>query len=103
MVKNVSVHFRATKMLKNKIKSEAQKSHLSMSEYVCRQLSNKSITVIEDGVKIYYELNKIGNNLNQIARKMNSSIATRTNVDELYKISQRIDEVWRLLNSLMSK
>lgn len=103
MRKDTSIHFRIDKKLKEKIKLESKKSNMTMSEYINRCLKNKSIIVIENGKEIYYELSKIGNNLNQIARKLNSNIATSSDLQKLDNISEEITKIWQLLNSLKSK
>lgn len=103
MQRDVSIHFRLSKKLKERIKLESQKSNMTMSEYINRCLRNKSIIVLENGKEIYYELNKIGNNINQIAKKLNSNIATNKDLEQLTNISEEIRKVWQLLNSLKSK
>ena len=103
MKKDVSIHFRLSKKLKEKIKLESEKSNMTMSQYISNCLNNKSIIVIENGKEIYYELSKIGNNLNQIARKLNSNIATSSDLKKLDNISEEITKIWQLLNSLKSK
>ena len=72
MKKDVSIHFRLSSDLKEKIKRESEKSNMTMSQYINSCLNNKSIVIIENGKEIYFELNKIGNNINQIARKLYS-------------------------------
>ena len=103
MMKDTSIHFRLDKKLKEKIKLESKKSNLTMSKYINNCLKNKSIIVIENGKEIYYELNKIGNNINQIAKKLNSNIATSSDLKTLDNISKELANIWQLLNSLKSK
>lgn len=103
MQRDVSIHFRLSKKLKERIKLESQKSNMTMSEYINRCLRNKSIIVLENGKEIYYELNKIGNNINQIAKKLNSNISTKKDLEQLTNISEEIRKVWQLLSSLKSK
>lgn len=103
MQRDVSIHFRLSKKLKERIKLESQKSNMTMSEYINRCLKNKSIIVLENGKEIYYELNKIGNNINQIAKKLNSNISTKKDLEQLTNISEEIRKVWQLLSSLKSK
>lgn len=102
-MKNRRITIRIEEKLREKIKLESKKSNMTMSEYINRCLKNKSIIVIENGKEIYYELSKIGNNLNQIARKLNSNIATNKDLKNLEYISQEITKIWQLLNSLKSK
>ena len=99
--KYIRITFRLDAKLKEKIKSQSEKSNLSMSEYICKILSNRNITVIEEGRNIFFELNKIGNNLNQIAKKLNAGIGTEADLKELSNISRGLDKIWQSLNSLM--
>lgn len=102
-MKNRRITIRIEEKLREKIKLESKKSNMTMSGYINRCLKNKSIIVIENGKEIYYELSKIGNNLNQIARKLNSNIATNSDLQKLDNISEEITKIWQLLNSLKSK
>lgn len=60
MRKEENLHIRVRKKSKEKIIIQSKKANLSMSEYVDKILSNRNITIIEEGMKIYSELNKIG-------------------------------------------
>lgn len=99
-MKSERITFRIDKRLKEKIKLESKKSNMTMSEYINKSLKNKSIVVIEEGKEIYYELSKIGNNVNQIAKKLNSNIATAYDLENLENISEELKKIWQLLNSL---
>ena len=101
MKKDIIITFRTTTKLKEKMKKQSEKAHISMSKYIERILSNKDIVVIEEGMKIYFELNKIGNNLNQIAMKVNSNIASPKDLDNLADISASLKDIWKALNSLI--
>ena len=103
MQKEEDLHIRIRKKLKEKVRTQSKKANLSMSEYVDKILSNRNITVIEEGMKIYYELNRIGNNVNQIAKKVNSGIATNKDMEKLDDVARSLKGIWQLLNSLMSK
>lgn len=96
----VITSFRIEKELKERICKEAKKSNLTVSEYINKQLKNKSIIVIECGKEIYYELNRIGNNINQIAKKLNSNIATYKDIKNLESILNELNRIWQSLNSL---
>jgi len=102
-MRNERITFRIEEKLKTRIKLESKKSNMTMSEYINKCLKNKSIIVIEEGKEIYYELSKIGNNVNQIAKKLNSNIATAYDLENLKNISKELKNIWQLLNSLKSK
>lgn len=102
-MKNKRITIRVDEKLKEKIKSQSKKANMTMSEYINRVLKNKNIVVIEQGREICFELNKIGNNVNQIARKLNSGIATKNDINNLDNVSKELNKIWQLLNLLMSK
>ena len=102
-MRNIRITFRADEKFKEKIKKQSEKANMSMISYIYNILSKKDINVIEEGKNIYFELHKIGNNVNQIARKLNSGIATRSDIDEIYTVSKDINKIWQSLNSLISK
>ena len=55
----------------------------------------------EGAKKIAYELNKIGNNVNQIAKKCNSG--DRITHDEIAKLREELNAIWQLLNVAIQK
>lgn len=61
-----------------KLKKDAQKCGLSRSAYLRRLILKKDIKARppEELKKLYTEINRIGNNINQIARSVNAGIAT---------------------------
>lgn len=71
-----------------------------MGEYINIQLSKKRIIVIESGRDIAYELRKIGNNLNQVAKKLNIDNSTFYDTKIIEEIDRGITKIWQLLNSL---
>ena len=99
-MKQERITFRTEIKLKEKIRKESKKSNLSMSEYINRQLKNKNIVVIESGKEIFFELNKIGNNLNQIARKLNTDNSTFKDSIIIKNIDSKLEKIWQLLNTL---
>lgn len=103
MKKDIIITFRTTTKLKEKMKNQSEKAHMSMSKYIERLLLNKNIVVIEEGKNIFFELNKIGNNVNQIAKKVNLDIATNKDLEGLNDVASSLKGIWQLLNSLMSK
>jgi len=55
------------------IKSLQKESGLNLSQYIIRCCMNKKIKKINGLKETLYELNKIGNNLNQLTRKVHQS------------------------------
>lgn len=98
--KNADLHIRISDKLKQKLINESQKSKLSLSEYVDKTLRGKTITVYEGLNETVYELRKIGNNLNQIAKNLNSNNSKFRDSQNLIEIKNEVNKIWQLLNSL---
>ena len=98
------IGFRLTDDLYQVIATDAANAHLSVSEY-CRQLAlNRKIRylppIIHDDTAIIHELhdiNKLGSNLNQIARYLNQD-GTMTN-----PLAKELRETLRQINDSCSK
>ena len=75
MNKTVEVHYRVTPETANTIKKKADMAGVSMTEYITRLIHSDLEPIEKDTLKnIYKELAAIGNNINQIAHKMNMDI-----------------------------
>ena len=65
-----------------------------MTTFVIRSITDKPITVIENGMEILAELKRQGNNLNQVVRNNYNGLATaeeiRSCIAELKKLYKKI-------------
>ena len=65
-----------------------------MTAFVIRAITEKPITVIENGTKILAELKRQGNNLNQVVRGIYNGLVTkeelRNSIAELKKLYAKI-------------
>ncbi len=73
-----NLHFRVTTAEKERIKRYAAAAGMSMSDYARRQVLQKQVKVvtpefISDYEQICGELGRFGNNINQIAKYLNST------------------------------
>ena len=71
-----TITIRGTAKEKKKIEQKAEKAGLSRTEYMIRSALEKKVISfenLEDINKLRIELKKIGNNINQIARKLNQN------------------------------
>lgn len=71
------MHFRVTPKEKERIRERAENAGLSVSDYLRRQALSKEVTVVSPELfKEYHEMcsnfGRLGNNLNQVARHLNS-------------------------------
>lgn len=93
--------FRVTENELQMIKSKIEKSKLTQSEFFISCATNKDIVVIDGLKELTFEINKIGNNLNQLTKIAN----TEKEIDqiELKKAREELSEVWQLLRQLIQK
>lgn len=79
------------------IDKKAELSGLNRSQYI-RKISTQGYIVIKnyDEVdKLVFEINKIGNNVNQIAKKANEF--DYLNKDDLKSVREKIDSIYNLI------
>ena len=101
--RKVEIYFQPSQKIK--LQSEAKRCNISLSEYIRRQLikAEDLIFFIDEKntqkllSKAIAEINKIGNNLNQIAKHTNSN--KKLNNSTLYNVDLFCDE---LINSIKS-
>ena len=96
IIKDTEINIRMSNKQKNIIQALAMKSKLSMSEYMIRSSINAKIIVEADKSEYITELRRIGNNINQITRKVNQGILKETN---LLEVKQELNKLWLLLSS----
>ena len=92
------INFRVKEQQYEKLKKEAEKSNFNTVTSFCKQIClNKKVKIFKD-YSIYKnllkEINKIGNNINQIARYCNFFKEVDKNVlEELKKINIQLQEI----------
>lgn len=84
--------FRANEREKNLIDRAIATSGLTMTEFVIRAITNKTITVVENSGEILTELKRQGNNLNQAVKNGYYGIDTET---ELKSCIAELKELYR--------
>lgn len=82
------------------IKEKVEQSGKSQQQYIIEALTQKQI-INTDGVKeILPELKRIGNNLNQIAKRCNEGGMLPTEA-EIRKHGEELNKVWQLLRQYL--
>lgn len=71
MNKNVKINFRVSEYEKKLLLSKARRAKLRLSDFCRKSVFEKEIKYIDGLAESLYELNKIGNNINQIAAAAN--------------------------------
>ena len=89
------VTFRMTEQEHAHLKHQISISNLNMEAFIRTVLAGENVTPRspEQWVEILRELQKIGNNINQIARIAN--ITERVTPEEIEKIQQMQSDIWR--------
>ena len=98
-VKSEILRFRVTPEERSRIEHKALSSYRSLSRYLRDCSLGKEITVIPGVDVLVSELRRLGNNLNQIARAVNSGYAG--SVVNLTETQEGVKGIWQSLNSLL--
>ncbi|MGN1420594.1 MAG: plasmid mobilization protein [Eubacterium sp.] len=87
--RNQTISIRLTQSEKLAIISKAKKSKLTLTEYILKSSFQSDIKVV-DLQPLLVELKRIGNNLNQITRKINSGAFNSYNFSEMIAMQRKI-------------
>lgn len=104
MKKSFMFNIRMTPLEYAVLKDKCKKSGITVSEFTRVALQEKNVIMVEGIPEMIVELNRIGNNINQIAKAVNYGLLTGAEADikkavleitdikrELLKISRRVD------------
>ena len=97
--KIIQVNVRMTVDDYSKVSNNAETIGLAITEYIRRKITEKSLPkkrVSPSDRKLFVELSRIGNNLNQIAKVVNSGIR------DPFSIHKQIEEVKAVLQYIKS-
>jgi hypothetical protein len=101
MAKTKLLTVRTTPEQMSKWKAVAKQNNITLSELIISRLNNteicNSIAKNESRKKLLYEIAKIGNNLNQIARSINIAVKK----DEQIQVLETLAEIEKDLNKLV--
>ncbi len=84
------------------LKNRISKTNFKQSEYIRRCLLNKNITVVPGIRELIIELKRIGTNLNQLTRSVNTGALTVLG-DNFKDIKKDLKEVWARLALVLKK
>ena len=95
--RNETLTIRLTKAEKNAIRTKAKKAKLNLTDYIIAASLQTQITVAEDVKPLIAELKRIGNNLNQIAVKVNSGAFRSADFQDVVDLQRAVyEEVYRI-------
>jgi hypothetical protein len=92
--------FRVNDQEKTRIDVNILDSKMSKERYL-REMAINGVINVQDSRAIHYikaELGKIGSNINQIARKVNTiGGVTRDDIKELKELKSKVEDIWLLV------
>lgn len=83
---------RLTESEKSLIEKKAKRANMNLTEYIIAVSNKSKINVTEDTKPLLVELKRIGNNINQIAMKINSGAVSSYNFTEVINMQRKIYE-----------
>ncbi len=107
-VKEITENRRRDKMLtirltdseKKKIIAKSRKAKMSATDFIIACADNAVIKTPEDLRPVVSQLKRIGNNINQIAVKVNSGAVYSVNFDEVLEMQNKIyEKVFEIANA----
>ena len=94
--RNQTISIRLTTEEKKEIVSKAKQAQMTLTDYIIECSRDKKITVT-DLSEVLVDLKRIGNNINQIARKINSKRFFFGNFDSVIEGQRKVyDAILRL-------
>ena len=96
--KNIILSFRVTPEEKVWIEEHSYGHYRRISDFVRDCIFKKEIVNIDGADEIAHELQRIGNNLNQLTRAVNAGFVRAVDLGET---KQEVQKVWQSLNSLL--
>ena len=95
--RNQTMTIRLTPAEKDAILRKAEKARMSLTDYIVASSLLTEIHVAEDTRPLLTELKRIGNNLNQIAMKINAGAFQSYNFHEVIDMQKAIyEELYRI-------
>ena len=93
------LNFYVSDAVRKKLERLSKNSGLTMTAVITKLILECEIHPLktDELLKIYNELNHIGNNINQLARKANAGFASR---DEITRALRMLDRVYELMYQL---
>lgn len=98
--RNETLTIRLNKAEKSAIIAKAKRAKMNLTEYILAISKQTEIVLPPDTAPIVIELKRIGNNLNQIAAKVNSGVAY---VEGLQTVVENQNKIYGLLYEMTEK
>lgn len=96
--RNKQIKFYVNEKEYEQIKKKVKKSKLKQQEYLIKSALNKKIIVIDGLKEIFLELSREGNNLNQIAKKINEG-----EQKDIKEMKNKLNNLWDLIEKILKE
>ena len=97
--RDTTLTIRVTEKEKQYIKKRAEKAGLTVTDYIVRLSLEKPIFIPVNMQPFLLELKRIGNNINQLTKKVNAMVFSSYNFEEFIKaidkLTERIGDIGR--------
>ena len=100
MSKDHLIRFRVAGWEKVHISKNAEKAHMTISEFVRAAAMDQDVTVVEGLDDLIRELRRQGNNLNQLTVMARQGRVGLVDMEPFMEVYER---TWQTLNSLLSR
>ena len=100
MSKDHFIRFRVAGWEKVRISKNAEKAHMTISEFVRAAAMDQDVTVVEGLDDLIRELRRQGNNLNQLTVMARQGRVGLVDMEPFMEVYER---TWQTLNSLLSR
>ena len=98
--RDMTLTIRLTDSEKKKIVAKSRKAKMSTTDFIIACADNAVIKTPEDVRPVVSQLKRIGNNINQIAVKVNSGAVYSVNFDEVIDMQNKIyEKVFEIANA----
>ena len=97
--KTERLQLRLTPMEKRNVAYHAQLMNVSVNEYISLLIRRKGIVICENIPELIYQIQKIGNNINQIAAVANTN--QYISINNVSEVERLMKECYNLLNGFI--
>ncbi len=102
-IRDKTVKLRCTETEKLAIEKLALENNMSVNTYLCKMALEGFVIQVDfaELKNLIYEVNRIGNNVNQIAHRVNTNdAASRSDIKE---VKRQVDLLWSLIRAELFK
>lgn len=102
--RNITHTLRVSEVEEAIIQARMKRTNLNFTEFMIQMAINEGRIVIEnyDAIEaLSYEMNRIGNNINQIAHKVNANNFVQS--EDIRNLKKQHEQLWKEINRMMKE